>query len=152
LPLFRQLRSLQLFYVATKWGRHREAGKLFSMLVQGEGLADLICMFDVQTRWDNNESRNNVTIAELIFRNETRKRFQGPFVETLRRLWRRNQLPKDFQPREELSLPKWKIVFHSIVVPGQDGIFGEAAKRWGDRSRILRDPFCRVLCVGANNL
>ncbi len=131
-PLFWQLRGLQFFYVATKWGRHQEAGELFSMFVQGEGLADLIRMFDVQHRWDNTQTRNSVTNAELIFRNETRKRFRGPFVETLRRLWRRNQLPKDFQPREELSLPKGEILFHSIVVPGQEGIFGEAAKRWGD--------------------
>jgi hypothetical protein len=131
-PLFRQLRSLQFFYVATKRGRHQEAGELFSMLVQGEGLADLIRMFDVQNRWDNDEDRHTVTNAELIFRNETRKRFRGPFVETLRLLWRRNQLPKDFQPREELSVPKGKILFHSIVVPGQEGIFGESAKRWGE--------------------
>jgi len=131
-PLFEQLRSLQFFYVATKWGRHQEAGELFSMLVQGEGLADLIRMFDVQNRWDNDEDRQTVTNAELIFRNETRKRFQGPFVETLRRLWRRNQLPKDFQPRQELLQPDRKILFHSIVVPGQVGIFGESAKRWGD--------------------
>jgi hypothetical protein len=131
-PLFRQLRSLQFFYVATKSGRHQEAGELFSMLVRGEGLADLIRMFDVQNRWDNDEDRHTVTNAELIFRNETRKRFRGPFVETLRRLWRRNQLPKDFQPGEELSLPKRKILFHSIVVPGQEGIFGEVVKRWGE--------------------
>jgi hypothetical protein len=130
-PLFRQLARLQFFYVATKWGRHQEAGVLFSMLIQGEELADLIRMFDVQKRWDNKQY-HTVTDAELSFRNQAQKRFQGQAFETLRRLWRRNQLPEDFQPRQEPFMPKQKILFHTMVVPGQEGIFGESAKRWGD--------------------
>lgn len=130
-PLFRQLARLQFFYVATKWGRHQEAGVLFSMLIQGEELADLIRMFDVQNRCDNNQY-SRVTDAELIFRNQAQKRFQGQAFETLRRLWRRNQLPEDFQPRRDPFMPKQKISFSSMEVPGQEGIFGEAAKRWGD--------------------
>jgi hypothetical protein len=130
-PLFRRLPRLQFFYVATKWGRHQEAGVLFSMLITGEELADLIRMFEVQNRWDNKQY-HSVADAELIFRNQAQKRFQGQVFETLRRLWRRNQLPEDFQPRQELFMPKQRILFHAMVVPGQEGIFGETAKRWGD--------------------
>ncbi|MGA7225631.1 MAG: hypothetical protein WBX16_22425 [Candidatus Acidiferrales bacterium] len=136
-PLFRQLRGLQLFYVATKLGRHQEAGVLFSMLAQGEGLADFVRMFDVQKRWDNKQY-HAVTDAELIFRNQAHKRFQGQAFETLRRLWWRNQLPNDFQPREEPFVPKQKILFRSMEAPGQEGIFGDTPKRWGDNSQVQR--------------
>lgn len=129
--LFRQLPRLQFFYVATKWGRHQEAAVLFSMLVQGEGLADLIRMFEVENRWDNKQY-DSLTEADLIFRLEARKRFRGQAFETLRRLWRRNQLPKDFQPQEKLFTPKREILFQAIEVPGQEGIFGETAKRWSE--------------------
>lgn len=136
-PLFRQLRRLQFFYVATKWGRHQEAGVLFPMLVQGEGLTDLIRMFDIQSRWDNKQY-SVVADAELIFRNQAQKRFQGQPIETLRRLWRRNQLPEDFQPQAELFMPKQKILFRSMEVPGQEGIFGEIPRRWGDSSQVQK--------------
>jgi len=130
-PLFRQLRSLQFFYVATKWARHQEARELFPMLVEGQGIADLIRLFEVQTRWENKQY-DRVTDADLIFRNEARERFRGQAFDTLKRLWRRNQLPTDFQPRQGLFMPKRKTLFQSIVVPGQEGIFGDSAKRWGD--------------------
>jgi hypothetical protein len=134
-PLFRQLPNFQFFYIATKWGRHQEAGELFPMLVEGQRLADLIRLFEVQTRWDNKEY-NSVTGAELIFRNQAQERFKGPFFETMKRLWRRKQLPKDFQPKQELSMPKRKILFHAMEVSGQEGIFGDSPKRWGDGCRI----------------
>jgi hypothetical protein len=136
-PLFRELRSFQFFYVATKGGRHQEAGELFRMLVEGQGLADLIRLFEVETRWNNNEY-NGLTNADLIFRNEARKRFKGHFFGTLRRLWRRNQLPADFLPREKSSMPTRKILFQALEVPGQEGIFGESAKRWGDSWEVRK--------------
>jgi hypothetical protein len=136
-PLFRQLARLQFFYVATKWGRHQEAGVLFSMLIQGEELADLIRMFDVQNRWDNKQY-SRVTDAELSIRNQAQERFQGQAFETLRRLWRRNQLPEDFQPRQEPFMAKQKIPFHTMVAPGQEGVFGESAKRWGDGWQVRK--------------
>jgi hypothetical protein len=130
-PLFRQLRSVQFFYVATKWGRHQEAGELFSMLIEGEGIGDLIRLFEVETRWDKKQY-HNVTDADLIFRNEARKRFKGPIFETMKRRWRRSQLPVDFRPSRERFVPEGRILFHSIVVPGHEAIFGESPKRWGD--------------------
>jgi hypothetical protein len=138
-PLFQRLRSLQFLYVATKGGRHQEAGELFPMLVEGQGLADLIRLFEVQTRWDNQEY-NSVTSAELVFRNEAQERFKGPFFETMKRLWQRNQLPKDFHPRQESFMPRRNILFRSIIVAGQEGIFGDSPKRWGDGWRLRKAP------------
>lgn len=140
-PLFRELRSLQFFYVATKRGRHQEAGELFSMLIEGEGTADLIRMFEVERRCDNGQYRI-VTDADLIFRNEARKRFKGQIFETMKRLWRRSQLPMDFQlwRERERFVPEGRILFHSIVVPGQEGIFGEGAKRWSDGWQLGKGP------------
>lgn len=138
-PLFRQLRSLQFFYVATNRGRHQEARELFSMLILGQGTADLIRLFEVETRWDNKQY-HNVSDADLIFRNEARKRFDGQFFETMKRLWRRSQLPVDFQPWRERFVPEGRILFHSIVVPGQEAIFGESAKRWSDGWRLRKSP------------
>ncbi len=143
-PLFRQLRSLQLFHVATKCGRQQEARELFSMLILGEGIADLIRLFEVETRWDNKQY-HNVSDADLIFRNEARKRFDGQFFETLKRLWRRSQLPVDFRPWAERFVPEGKILFHSIVVPGQQGIFGESAKRWCDGWQLGKGPASQMV-------
>jgi hypothetical protein len=74
--LFRQLRSLRFFYVATKSGRHQEAEELFSILLEGKGLAEVIRFFEVQTRLDD-EQYHWVPDADLIFRNEDQKRFRG---------------------------------------------------------------------------
>jgi hypothetical protein len=130
-PLFQQLRSLQFFYIATRWGRHQEAGELFPMLVEDKGLAEVIRFFEVQARLDH-EQYHWVPDADLIFRNEVQKRFRGQIFETMNRLWRRNQLPKELEPQQALFMPKQKILFHSIVVAGQEGIFGDSPKRWGD--------------------
>src|SRR6202022_1310705 len=92
-PLFRQLRSLQFFYIATKLGRHQEAEELFALLAEGNGLSDLLRLFEVQAKWDNKQY-NCVTDDDLIFANEAKKRFGGQILETMKQLWRRNKLPK----------------------------------------------------------
>ena len=138
-PLFRQLPSLQFFYIATKFGRHEEAGQIFSLLMEGDGLADLLRFFDVQTKWDNKQY-TSLTDHDLIFRNEMKKRFGRQILETMRRIWRRNQLPKYFEPQQGLAEHKQKIVFRTMVAPGYEGIFGESTKREHDFSRILGNP------------
>ena len=134
-PLFRQLRSLQFFYVATKLGRHQEAEQLFALLAEGNGLSDLVRLFEVQAKWDNKQY-NCVTDDDLIFANEAKKRFGRQILETMKRLWRRNQLPNYFEPQQELFAHKQKILFRAMVVPGHEGIFGDSTKRWGDSWQI----------------
>jgi hypothetical protein len=134
-PLFRQLRSFQFFYIATELGRHQEAEGLFALFAEGKGLSDLLRLFEVQTKWENRQY-NCVTEDDLIFANEAKKRFRGQVFETMKRLWRRNQLPKDFEPQHELFAIKRTILFRAMVLPGQEGIFGDSAKSWGDAWQI----------------
>jgi hypothetical protein len=131
-PLFRQLPTFQFVYVSTAAGFQNEAAKLFSLLVEGTGLADLSRYFDVRMKW-NTKQYSVVTEADLIFLNEAKKHFSEPIFETLYGLWRRNQLPTDLQPELPTSVPtKRKIFFRAVAAPGHEGIFGDSTKRWGD--------------------
>jgi hypothetical protein len=134
-PLFRQLQRLQFFYVATKLGRHEEAEQLFSLLVEGNGQADLLRFFDVQAKWDNKQY-GSLTDQDLIFRNEMKKRFGGQILETMKRSWQRNRLLKYFEPQQESPTRKQKIVFRAMVVPGHEGVFEDSTKKWGDSWQI----------------
>jgi|ERR1700733_3662986 len=131
-PLFRQLPSFQFIYISTSTGLQGEARELFSLLIKGEGLPDLLRYFDVRTKW-NRKQYGLVTDADLIFRNEAKKRFTGPRFETLYRLWCRNQLPSDLARQETTFLPaSERIRFQAITIPGDETVFGNSAKRWGD--------------------
>ncbi len=131
-PLFQHLPSFQFIYISTSARLQGEARELFSLLIKGEGLPDLLRYFDVQTKW-NRKQYGQVTDADLIFRNEAKKRFTGPRFETLYRLWSRNQLPSDIARQETTLLPaSERISFQAITVPGHESVFGNSAKRWGD--------------------
>src|SRR5262249_10525323 len=54
-PLFRQLPGFQFLYVSTASGLQNEAAELFSFLVEGKGLADLIRFFDLRNKWDRKQ-------------------------------------------------------------------------------------------------
>ena len=131
-PLFQHLPSFQLIYISTSTRLQGEARELFSLLIKGEGLPDLLRYFDVRTKW-NRKQYGLVTDADLIFRNEAKKHFTGPRFETLYRLWSRNQLPGDLARQKPTLLPaSERIRFQSITVPGHETVFGNSAKRWGD--------------------
>jgi hypothetical protein len=131
-PLFQHLPSFQFIYISTSTRLQSEARELFSLLIKGEGLPDLLRYFDVRTKW-NRKQYWLVTDADLIFRNEAKKRFTGPRFETLYRLWCRNQLPGDIARQQTTLLPaSERIRFQAITVPGHETVFGKSAKRWGD--------------------
>jgi hypothetical protein len=131
-PLFQNLPSFQFIYISTSIRLQGEARELFSLLIKGEGLSDLLRYFDVRTKW-NRKQYGLVTDADLIFRNEAKKRFTGPRFETLYRLWSRNQLPSDIARQETPRLPaSERILFQAVTVPGHETVFGNSAKRWGD--------------------
>ena len=135
-PLFRQLPSFQFIYVSTAAGLQNEAAGLFSFLVEGKGLSDLARYFDVQTKWDNRKY-GLVTEDDLIFRHEAGKRFNGEIFGTLFRLWRRNQLPNDLRAESATTrMNAQKVLFRAVIVPGQEAVFGDSRKRWGDGSQI----------------
>ncbi|MGA8234165.1 MAG: hypothetical protein WB795_22000, partial [Candidatus Acidiferrales bacterium] len=135
-PLFRQLPSFQFIYVSTAAGLQNEAAELFSFLVEAKGLSDLARYFDVQTKWDNRKY-GLLTEDDLIFRHETGKRFNGEIFGTLFRLRRRNQLPNDLRAESATTRTNaQKVLFRAVTVPGQEAVFGDSRKRWGDGSQI----------------
>jgi hypothetical protein len=131
-PLFQHLPLFQFIYISTSTRLQTEARELFSFLIKGEGLPDLLRYFDVQTKW-NRKQYGQVTDADLIFRNGAKKRFTGPRFETLYRLWSRNQLPGDIAIQKTPLLPApERIRFQAVIVPGLETVFGKSTKRWGD--------------------
>jgi hypothetical protein len=135
-PLFRQLPSFQFIYIATAAGLQNEAAELFSLLVDAKGLSDLARYFDVQTKWDNRKY-GLLTEDDLIFRHGAGKRFNGEIFATFFRLWKRNQLPKDLRAESAtIRTNAQKVLFRVVTVPGQEAVFGDSTKRWGDGSQI----------------
>jgi hypothetical protein len=135
-PLFRQLPSFQFIYISTAAGLQQEAGELFSFLVEGRGLSDLTRYFDVQTKWDSRKY-SLVTEDDMIFRHQAAKRFNGEIFHTLFHLWRRNQLPNDLRAESVATTTKQqKVLFRAVTVPGQEAVFGDSSKRWGDGWQI----------------
>jgi hypothetical protein len=145
-PLFRRLPSFQFVYVSTASGLQNEAGELFSFLVEGKGLSDLIRYFDHQTKWDRKQY-GLLTENDVLFLSEARKRFTGPSIAMLYYLWRRNRLPRDFQPETTPALaPAQKILFRAVTVPGHEAIFGDSTKNWGDGWEIRGCAGVRPAC------
>jgi len=135
-PLFRQLSSFQFIYISTAAGLQHEAGELFSFLVEGRGLSDLTRYFDIQTKWDSRKY-SLVTEDDMIFRHQAAKRFNGEIFGTLFRLWRRNQLPNDLRAESATTRTNaQKVLFRAVTVPGQEAVFGDSSKRWGDGWQI----------------
>ena len=135
-PLLRQLPSFQFIYVSTAAGLQNEAAELFSFLVEAKGLSDLARYFDVQTKWDNRKY-GLLTEDDLIFRHQAGKRFNGEIFDTLFRLWRRNQLPNDLRAESATTRTNaQKVFFRAVTVPGQEAVFGDTRKRWGDGSQM----------------
>src|SRR5690348_9152866 len=134
--LFRQLPAFQFIYISTAQGLQQEAQELFSFLVEGKGLSDLARYFDIETKW-NSKKYSLVTENDLIFRNQVAKRFNGEIFDTLLLLWRRNQLPKDLRADSETTkIPAQKVLFRAVIVPGQEAVFGDSSKRWGDGCQV----------------
>jgi hypothetical protein len=135
-PLFRQLPGFQFLYISTAAGLQKEAAELFSLIVEGKGLLELIRYFDLETKW-NREQYGLLTERDVIFLSDARTRYTGESIRTLYYLWRRNQLPKDFQAEAvPVPRPAQKILFRAITVPGHEAIFGDSTKNWGDGWQI----------------
>jgi hypothetical protein len=135
-PLLRQLPNFQFLYISTAASLQKEAAELFSLLIEGKGLADLTRYFDLETKWEREQYRL-VTEQDAIFLSEARKRYTGESISSLYHLWKRNQLPKDFQAEAAPApIPMQNILFRAIALPGHDSIFGDSTKNWGDGWQI----------------
>jgi len=129
-PLFRQLPGFQFLYISTAASLQKEAAELFSLLVEGKGVSDLNRYFDLETKWEREQYRL-VTEQDAIFLSQARKRYTGESIGTLYYLWRRNQLPTDFQAEAApTSLPSRRFSFEPsrCMVTKR---FSETAQRTG---------------------
>jgi hypothetical protein len=133
LPLFRRLQSFQFLYISTAAGALPEAGLIFSLLVEGKGLDDLVRYFVLQTKWDS-EQYTRLTEADILYLQEARRRYAGDFFATLYRLWRRNEFPREL--RRTGTESEQRIHFRVVTVPGHDTVFGNTTKRWGEAWQI----------------
>ena len=130
--LFAALSHFQFVYVSTASKEQEEAAELFALLIQGNGLADLLRYFDLKTKWDNKQY-GQVSEKELIFLGESRKRYTGEIFGTLHYLWKRNHLPQDLRGDDSSNQ---NCTFSVMTVFGHDAVFGTETKRWGDGWKV----------------
>ena len=95
LPLFRQLSGFRFLYVSRTNSSFEKATEIFHALVktplESDIAGDLIRYFRVRRAWDEKQYAA-VTDADLIFRNEARKRFSGDRFEGLYRDWKNERI------------------------------------------------------------
>jgi hypothetical protein len=95
LPLFRQLSDFRFLYVSRTNSWFEKATEIFNSLVkiplESDIAGDLIRYFRVRRAWDEKRYAA-VTDADLIFRNEARKRFSGDRFEGLYRGWKNERI------------------------------------------------------------
>jgi hypothetical protein len=95
LPLFRQLSGFQFLYVSRTNSWFEKATDIFHSRVktplESDIAGDLIRYFRVRRAWDEKQYAA-VTDADLIFRNEARKRFSGDRFEGLYRGWKNERI------------------------------------------------------------
>ncbi len=130
--LFAALRRFQFVYISTASKEQEEAAELFALLIQGNGLPDLLRYFDLKTKWDNKQY-GQVSEKELVFLSESRKRYTGEIFGTLYYLWKRKQLPKDLRAEDSSNQ---NCTFSVMTVRGHDAVFGTETKRWGDGWKV----------------
>jgi len=100
LPLFRQLSEFRLAYASRADWQFEKATEIFHSFVkiplESDIADDLLRYFLVRKAWDEKKYRE-VTEADLIFRNQVRKRFAGGRFEGMHS--RQCTFGHRFQPR-----------------------------------------------------
>ncbi|HXY26121.1 MAG TPA: hypothetical protein VEI73_15825, partial [Candidatus Acidoferrum sp.] len=135
-PLFLVLPAFQFLYISTASSLQNEAALIFSLLVEGKGLSEMIRYFDLQTKWER-EQYGRLTEADVLFLSEARKQFLGSSIDSLYYLWKRNRLPKDIHPEAARRImPAQRKPFRAITVPGHEAVFGDSKRNWGDGWRF----------------
>jgi hypothetical protein len=95
LPLFRQLSEFRFLYVAHADSHFEPAKELFNSLVtiplQSDAAKDIVRYFEVRKAWDLKQY-GSLSEADLIFRNDAKRRFAGDRFEHLYRGWKAGRL------------------------------------------------------------
>jgi hypothetical protein len=95
LPLFRQLSEFRLVYASRADWQFEKATEIFNSFVkipmESDIAEDLLRYFRVRKAWDEKKYRD-VTEADLISRNQARKRFVGDRFEGMYRAWKNGHI------------------------------------------------------------
>jgi hypothetical protein len=118
LPLFRELSEFRFLYVARTDSHFERARELFDSVVtiplSSNPADDLLRYFAVRRSWDQRQY-NQITEADLIFRNRAKQRFGAPRFEQLYRAWKGGRA-QDADVRDEF--PNNRSV-HSVQFASQ---------------------------------
>ena len=105
LPLFRHLPSFRLTYLARSDAHFEKARALFHGLVAiplgSDASAELLRYFEIRKAWELCRYAS-LTEADLIFRNQSQKRFNGQRFEHLYRSWKAGRIG-DADVRKEFA-------------------------------------------------
>jgi hypothetical protein len=98
LPLFRQLSEFRLVYASRADWQFEKATEIFHSFVkiplESDIADDLLRYFRVRKAWDEKKYRE-VTEADLIFRNQARKKFVGERFEGMYRGWKNGHISEN---------------------------------------------------------
>lgn len=99
LPLFRQLSEFRLVYASRADWQFEKATEIFHSFMkiplESDIADDLLRYFRVRKAWDEKKYRE-VTEADLIFRNQARKRFVGDRFEGMYRGWKNGHISESY--------------------------------------------------------
>jgi hypothetical protein len=136
LPLFRQLVKFRLVYASHTDVHFEKATEIFNSFVkiplESDIADDLLRYFRVRKAWDEKKYRE-VPEADLIFRNQVRKKFVGERFEGMYRGWKNGHI-NEGHIRHEVGINdrKHAVGFATFLLPtgaAQAGSAGAGAER-----------------------
>jgi hypothetical protein len=121
--LFRQLADFRFLYISRTPAHFDRAREQFTSLVktplESDVSTELLRYFKVRSIWDTKEFRT-LTNNDLLFLNESRRRFHGERFEDLFRNWKAGRLREaDIRSEFEQTVPNRKVFFAPYLVNGQ---------------------------------
>jgi hypothetical protein len=153
LPLFRQLSEFRMLYVSRTDAHFARATEIFDSLVkiplESDIAEDVLRYFRVRRMWEE-KRYTAVSDAELIFRNEARRRFHGETFEGLYRNWKNGQstaeaIEEKFRRndrRRSVHFGTYRLSPIQVSAPDSANSGAEG------KTCALQDPDCQVLHPG----
>jgi len=121
--LFRQLPEFRFLYISRSPAHFEKAREIFTSSVkiplESDVSTDLLRYFKVRSIWDPKGFRT-LTNNDLLFLNESRRRFNGERFENLFRNWKAGRLDEtDMRSEFAQTAPYRKLHFTAHLVDGQ---------------------------------
>ncbi len=121
--LFRQLPQFRFLHISRTPAHFKKATEHFTSVVkiplESDVSAEVLRYFKVRSVWDTKEFRT-LTNNDLLFLNESRRRFHGERFENLFRNWKAGRLTEaDIRSEFAQTVPNRKVFFAPYLVNGQ---------------------------------